>query len=144
MANLKSMASGAKQYTRKKPGPKSIGDMGADIDIISIMRDKNKLSDKEFNKKFYNIINEFYKITGVPMLLNTIFNYDEVFGTIINRFIVQAIVDYPLTVYGKGGQTRGYLNIKDTLQCIHMSEKTPAAKGELRIFNQIMETFSVQ
>ncbi len=74
--------------------------------------------------------------------LKTIFNYDEIFGTIINRFIVQAIVDYPLTVYGKGGQTRGYLNINDTLQCVHTSEKTPARKGELRIFNQIMETFS--
>lgn len=74
--------------------------------------------------------------------LNTIFNYDEVFGTIVNRFIVQAVVDYPLTVYGKGGQTRGYLNIKDTLQCVHQSEKCPAARGELRIFNQIMETFS--
>ena len=47
-----------------------------------------------------------------------------------------------MTVYGKGGQTRGYLNINDTLQCVHMSEKTPAKKGELRIFNQIMETFS--
>lgn len=75
--------------------------------------------------------------------LRTIFNYDEIFGTIVNRFIVQAIVDYPLTVYGKGGQTRGYLNINDTLQCVHMSEKTPAQKGELRIYNQIMETFSV-
>lgn len=75
--------------------------------------------------------------------LKTIFNYDEIFGTIINRFIVQAIVDYPLTVYGKGGQTRGYLNINDTLQCVHQSEKNPAGKGELRIFNQIMETFSV-
>ena len=74
--------------------------------------------------------------------LRTIFNYDEIFGTIINRFIVQAIADYPLTVYGKGGQTRGYLNINDTLQCVHMSEKTPAKKGELRIFNQIIETFS--
>ncbi|RZB31534.1 MAG: UDP-sulfoquinovose synthase [Desulfobacteraceae bacterium Eth-SRB2] len=74
--------------------------------------------------------------------LRTLFNYDEVFGTIINRFIVQTIVDYPLTVYGKGGQTRGYLNINDTLQCVHMAEKTPAKKGELRIFNQIMETFS--
>jgi UDP-sulfoquinovose synthase len=75
--------------------------------------------------------------------LKTIFNYDEIFGTIINRFIAQAVVDYPLTVYGKGGQTRGYLNINDTLQCVYMSEKTPAKKGELRIFNQIMETFSV-
>lgn len=74
--------------------------------------------------------------------LLTIFNYDEIFGTILNRFIVQAVVDYPLTVYGMGGQTRGYLNIRDTLQCVHMSEKTPAARGQLRIFNQIMETFS--
>ncbi|GAA0423636.1 NAD-dependent epimerase/dehydratase family protein [Cocleimonas flava] len=74
--------------------------------------------------------------------LKTIFNYDEVFGTIVNRFIVQSIVGYPLTVYGKGGQTRGYLNIKDTLQCIEMAVKTPAEANELRIFNQIMETFS--
>jgi UDP-sulfoquinovose synthase len=74
--------------------------------------------------------------------LRTIFNYDEIFGTIVNRFMVQAIVDYPLTVYGRGGQTRGYLNINDTIQCVQMSEKNPAKKGELRIFNQIMETFS--
>ena len=74
--------------------------------------------------------------------LATIFNYDEIFGTIVNRFITQAVVGYPLTVYGKGGQTRGYLNIKDTLQCVHKSEQTPAKPGELRIFNQIMETFS--
>ena len=75
--------------------------------------------------------------------LKTIFNYDEVFGTILNRFIVQAVIGYPLTVYGKGGQTRGYLNINDTLQCIHMAAESPAEKGDLRIFNQIMETFSV-
>ena len=75
--------------------------------------------------------------------LNTIFNYDEIFGTVINRFITQAVVGYPLTVYGAGGQTRGYLNINDTLQCIHKSEQSPAKAGELRIFNQIMETFSV-
>jgi len=81
--------------------------------------------------------------SNIDPRLKTIFNYDEIFGTIVNRFIVQAVAEYPLTVYGKGGQTRGYLNIKDTLQCVHMSEKTPAKKGELRIFNQIMETFSV-
>lgn len=74
--------------------------------------------------------------------LKTIFNYDEVFGTIVNRFVVQAIIGYPLTVYGKGGQTRGYLNIRDTLQCIEKSFDSPAPVGELRIFNQIMETFS--
>ncbi len=80
--------------------------------------------------------------SNIDERLKTIFNYDEVFGTIVNRFIVQSIVGYPLTVYGQGGQTRGYLNIKDTLQCIEASEKHPAKKGELKIYNQIMETFS--
>lgn len=75
--------------------------------------------------------------------LRTIFNYDEIFGTVINRFITQAIVGYPLTVYGQGGQTRGYINIRDTLQCVFKSAENPAEQGELRIFNQIMETFSV-
>ena len=74
--------------------------------------------------------------------LKPIFNYDEIFGTIINRFIVQAIANYPLTVYGQGGQTRGYLNIKDTLQCVNLATQNPAQKGELNIYNQIMETFS--
>jgi UDP-sulfoquinovose synthase len=81
--------------------------------------------------------------TALDDRLRTLFNYDEIFGTIVNRFIVQAIVGHPLTVYGKGGQTRGYLNLKDTLQCVHQAASKPAAKGELRIFNQIMETFSV-
>ena len=80
----------------------------------------------------------------VDRRLSTIFNYDEIFGTVVNRFITQAVVGYPLTVYGQGGQTRGYLNIKDTLQCVHKSTQSPAKKGELRIFNQIMETFSVR
>ena len=75
--------------------------------------------------------------------LRTIFNYDEVFGTVLNRFVVQAVVGYPLTVYGKGGQTRGYLNIRDTLQCVERAALAPAEPGELRIFNQIVETFSV-
>jgi UDP-sulfoquinovose synthase len=80
--------------------------------------------------------------TGDDERLYTIFNYDEIFGTIINRFVTQAIVGYPLTVYGKGGQTRGYLNINDTLQCVYKAYQSPASQGELRIFNQIMETFS--
>jgi UDP-sulfoquinovose synthase len=71
------------------------------------------------------------------------FNYDELFGTVVNRFIVQAVADYPLTVYGKGGQTRGYLDIRDTLQCVKLSLENAAQKGELRIFNQFVETFSV-
>lgn len=75
--------------------------------------------------------------------LQTIFNYDEIFGTVLNRFVVQAVIGYPLTVYGSGGQTRGYLNIRDTLQCLKASAIKPAKTKELRIFNQIMETFSV-
>ncbi|QTA93614.1 NAD-dependent epimerase/dehydratase family protein [Desulfonema magnum] len=71
------------------------------------------------------------------------FNYDEIFGTVLNRFVVQAVAGYPLTVYGKGGQTRGYLNIKDTLNCVRLSLENPAKEGELRIFNQFVETFSV-
>jgi UDP-sulfoquinovose synthase len=71
------------------------------------------------------------------------FHYDEIFGTVLNRFIVQAIIGYPLTVYGKGGQTRGYLNLKDTLQCVYLAATQPAKPGELRIFNQISESFSV-
>lgn len=71
------------------------------------------------------------------------FNYDELFGTVLNRFIVQAVAGYPLTVFGKGGQTRGYLNIKDTLNCIRLALENPAASSELRIFNQFTETFSV-
>jgi UDP-sulfoquinovose synthase len=71
------------------------------------------------------------------------FNYDELFGTVVNRFIVQAVVDYPLTVYGKGGQTRGYLDIRDTLQCVKLAIENPPDQGELRIFNQFVETFSV-
>ena len=81
--------------------------------------------------------------TGADERLFTLFNYDEIFGTIINRFVIQAVVGYPLTVYGRGGQTRGYLNINDTLQCVYKAWETPAKAGELRIFNQIMETFSV-
>ncbi len=71
------------------------------------------------------------------------FNYDELFGTVLNRFVAQAAVGYPLTVYGRGGQTRGYLNIKDTLNCVRLSLEQPAVPGELRIFNQFTETFSV-
>jgi UDP-sulfoquinovose synthase len=71
------------------------------------------------------------------------FHYDDIFGTVVNRFLVQAIAGVPLTVYGKGGQTRGYLNLKDTLQCIQLAIEKPAAQGELRVFNQFTEQFTV-
>jgi UDP-sulfoquinovose synthase len=75
--------------------------------------------------------------------LFTSFHYGEHFGTVLNRFVVQAICDYPLTVYGKGGQTRGYLNIKDTVQCINLAAETPPESGKLRIMNQMTEVFTV-
>ncbi len=71
------------------------------------------------------------------------FDYDEVFGTVLNRFCVQAAVGFPLTVYGKGGQTRGYLDIRDTVRCIELACLNPAAKGECRVYNQFTEQFSV-
>jgi UDP-sulfoquinovose synthase len=75
--------------------------------------------------------------------LATSFHYDEVFGTALNRFCVQAIVGHPLTVYGKGGQTRGYLNIRDTMQCVRLATENPAEPGELRVYNQFTEQFAV-
>ena len=75
--------------------------------------------------------------------LMSIFNYDEIFGTLLNRFICQAVSEYPLTVYGKGNQTRGFLNIMDTMQCVYLSTTQPADKGQLRVFNQLTESFSV-
>jgi len=71
------------------------------------------------------------------------FHYDDIFGTVVNRFLVQAVADIPLTVYGGGGQTRGYLNLKDTLQCIDLAAQNPAAPGELKIYNQFTEQFAV-
>jgi UDP-sulfoquinovose synthase len=71
------------------------------------------------------------------------FDYDEVFGTVLNRFCAQAAVGYPLTVYGKGGQTRGFLDIRDTVRCIEIACNNPADRGECRVFNQFTEQFSV-
>jgi UDP-sulfoquinovose synthase len=71
------------------------------------------------------------------------FDYDEVFGTVLNRFCVQAAVGHPLTVYGKGGQTRGFLDIRDTVKCVELACLNPAAPGECRVYNQFTEQFSV-
>mgnify|MGYP000175682972 CR=1 FL=1 len=71
------------------------------------------------------------------------FHYDDIFGTVVNRFLVQAVAGVPLTVYGKGGQTRGYLNLMDTLQCVDLAMNNPVEKGDLRILNQFTEQFSV-
>ena len=71
------------------------------------------------------------------------FDYDDIFGTVVNRFVVQSVAGIPLTVYGKGGQTRGFLNILDTLQSIGLLVENPAKAGEMRIFNQFTEQFSI-
>jgi UDP-sulfoquinovose synthase len=81
--------------------------------------------------------------TTLDERLNTRFDYDEVFGTALNRFCVQAVIGHPLTVYGTGGQTRGYLNIVDTIRCVELAILNPPEAGEYRVFNQFTEQFSV-
>jgi UDP-sulfoquinovose synthase len=71
------------------------------------------------------------------------FDYDEVFGTVLNRFCVQAAIGHPLTVYGRGGQTRGFLDIRDTVRCVEIACLNPAVRGQCRVFNQFTEQFSV-
>jgi UDP-sulfoquinovose synthase len=75
--------------------------------------------------------------------LATRFDYDAVFGTVLNRFIVQAVAGHPLTVYGKGNQTRGMLNVKDTLACVELAVLNPPKVAEYRVFNQFTESFSI-
>jgi len=75
--------------------------------------------------------------------LNTSFHYDDVFGTVLNRFCVQAVCNIPLTIYGAGSQTRACLNIRDTLQCVDLAIKNPANKGEYKVLNQFTESFSI-
>ena len=81
--------------------------------------------------------------TALDPALATRFDYDETFGTVLNRFCVQAVIGHPLTVYGAGGQTRGYLNIRDTLRCVELATLNPAERGEFRVFNQFTEHFTV-
>jgi UDP-sulfoquinovose synthase len=71
------------------------------------------------------------------------FDYDAVFGTALNRFLVQAAIGHDLTVYGGGSQTRGYLNLRDTVRCVQIACENPAERGEFRVFNQFTEQFSV-
>jgi UDP-sulfoquinovose synthase len=81
--------------------------------------------------------------TALDEALINRFDYDDVFGTVLNRFCVQAAIGQPLTVYGKGGQTRGFLDIRDTVRCIEIACENPAARGECKVYNQFTEQFSV-
>jgi UDP-sulfoquinovose synthase len=81
--------------------------------------------------------------TGMDELLVNRLDYDGVFGTALNRFCIQAAIGHPLTVYGKGGQTRGLLDIRDTVRCIEIAINNPADPGDFRVFNQFTELFSI-
>jgi UDP-sulfoquinovose synthase len=81
--------------------------------------------------------------TGMDELLINRLDYDGVFGTALNRFCIQAAIAHPLTVYGKGGQTRGFLDIRDTVRCVELAIANPAEAGEFRVFNQFTEQFTV-
>src|SRR5918992_1447100 len=81
--------------------------------------------------------------TALDPRLATRFDYDHVWGTVLNRYCVEAALGHPLTVYGKGGQTRGFLDIRDTLRCVELAVENPATVGEYRVFNQFTEEFSV-
>jgi UDP-sulfoquinovose synthase len=81
--------------------------------------------------------------TGMDEMLINRLDYDGVFGTALNRFCIQAAIGHPLTVYGKGGQTRAFLDIRDTVRCVELAIATPAEAGQFRVFNQFTEMFSV-
>ncbi len=75
--------------------------------------------------------------------LATRYDYDAVFGTVLNRFVIQAVLGLPLTVYGNGGQVRGIIEIRDTVRCLQLACENPAARGEFRVFNQMTQSLSV-
>src|SRR3954451_13105325 len=85
---------------------------------------------------------ETEETAGDERLINR-FDYDETFGTVLNRFCLQAVIGHSLTVYGSGNQIRGFLNIRDTLRCVELAVSTPAEAGDFRVFNQFTEQFSV-
>ena len=82
--------------------------------------------------------------TKLDPRLATRFDYDGVFGTVLNRMVIQAVLGHPLTVYGNGSQTRGLINIVDTVECIRLACENPADAGEFRVFNQMTETMSIR
>lgn len=83
------------------------------------------------------------EIINDEILINRL-DYDGVFGTALNRFCIQAAIGHPLTVYGTGGQTRAFLDIRDTVRCMEIAIANPAEPGNFRVFNQFTEMFSVQ
>jgi UDP-sulfoquinovose synthase len=85
------------------------------------------------------------KETRLDSRLINRFDYDGDFGTVLNRFLMQAAVNYPLTVHGTGGQTRAFIHIQDTVRCIQLAIENPPARGErVQVFNQMTETHRVR
>lgn len=81
--------------------------------------------------------------TAIDDVLINRLDYDGVFGTALNRFCIQAAIGHPLTIYGKGGQRRSFLDIRDTVRCVEIALCKPAEKGEFRVFNQFTEQFNI-
>ena len=81
--------------------------------------------------------------TALDPRLATRFDYDAVFGTVLNRFAIQAVLGRPLSVYGGGTQSRAVIDIRDTVECIRLACESPADAGEFRVFNQTTESFSL-
>ena len=78
-----------------------------------------------------------------PRLTNR-FDYDGDYGTVLNRFLMQAAIGYPLTVHGTGGQTRAFIHIRDSVRCVQLALDNPPVKGErVKIFNQMTESHQV-
>jgi len=73
------------------------------------------------------------------------FDYDGDYGTVLNRFLMQAAIGHPLTVHGTGGQTRAFIHVRDTVRCIEIALSNPPKRGEqVSVFNQVTETYRVR
>jgi UDP-sulfoquinovose synthase len=83
-------------------------------------------------------------IMGDDPRLRTRLDFDQAFGTAINRFSCQAVIEHSLTPYGAGGQVRGFLPLADSVQCLTLGLEHPPEAGEYRVFNQFEETYSVR
>jgi UDP-sulfoquinovose synthase len=81
--------------------------------------------------------------TALDDRLATRFDYDAIFGTVLNRFVVQSVLGEALTIYGEGGQTRGIIDIRDTVECVRLTSEQPPEAGEFRVFNQMTESMTI-
>jgi len=104
---------------------------------------------KTWNLKSTDIMQGVVYGTKIPEMenderLHTRFDYDQCFGTVINRFCSQAIAREPITLYGTGGQKRGFLPLKDSMQCLNLAIDNPPEEGEYRVLNQFEEVYTLK